>query len=186
VVHPLYTQERIIHTNELTGWNKNEATGELYRPVDWKEMKKYEVYLPTGCKWYDYWTNDVYEGGQNVKVNAPLAYMPLFVKAGSIVPVGPEVQYVAEKAWDNLEIKVYPGADAEFTLYEDEGDNYNYQKGMYSTITFKWNDKSKTLTIDKRKGDFPGMLQQRKFNVKVMGGAEKSVDYNGNRVRVKL
>ncbi|MBO5881416.1 MAG: DUF5110 domain-containing protein [Paraprevotella sp.] len=186
VVHPLYTQERIIHTNEMSGWNKNEETGELYRPVDWNEMKKYEVYLPMGCKWYDYWTNDVYEGGQSIKVNAPLAYMPLFVKEGSIVPVGPEVQYVAEKAWDNMDIKVYPGADAEFTLYEDEGDNYNYQKGMYSTITFKWNDKSKTLTIDKRKGDFPGMLQQRKFNVKVMGGAEKSVDYNGNRVRVKL
>lgn len=186
VGHPLYTRERIVKTDELSGWNKNEATGELYRPVDWKQMKTYEVYLPAGCKWYDYWTNNTYEGGQNVKANAPLAYSPLYVKAGSIIPVGPEVQYTSEKPWDNLDIKVYPGANAEFTLYEDEGDNYNYQKGMYSTITFKWNDKSKTLTVDRRKGDFPGMLKERKFNIKVAGGAEKTVTYNGKRLNVKM
>ena len=186
VGHPLYTRERIVKTDELSGWNKNEATGELYRPVDWKQMKTYEVYLPAGCKWYDYWTNNTYEGGQNVKANAPLAYSPLYVKAGSIIPVGPEVQYTSEKPWDNLDIKVYPGANAEFTLYEDEGDNYNYQKGMFSTITFKWNDKSKTLTVDRRKGDFPGMLKERKFNIKVAGGAEKTVTYNGKRLSVKM
>ena len=185
VVHPLYTQERIIHTDELSGWNKNEATGELYRPVNWKESKTYEVYLPAGTKWYDYWTNEVYEGGQDIKANAPLAIMPLFVKAGSIVPVGPEVQYTNEKAWDNLDIVVYPGADAEFTLYEDEGDNYNYEKGMYSTIKFKWNDKTRTLTIDRRQGEYPGMLTTRKFNVKVVGGAEKTIDYNGHKVSIK-
>lgn len=185
VVHPLYTQERIIHTDELSGWNKNEATGELYRPVNWKESKTYEVYLPAGTKWYDYWTNEVYEGGQDIKANAPLAIMPLFVKAGSIVPVGPEVQYTNEKAWDNLDIIVYPGADAEFTLYEDEGDNYNYEKGLYSTIKFKWNDKARTLTIDRLQGEYPGMLTTRKFNIKVVGGAEKTIDYNGRKVSIK-
>ena len=186
VAHPLYTQERIIHTNELSGWNKSESNGELYRPVDWKEMKTYEVYLPAGCQWYDFWTNNRYDGGQNVQANAPLAYSPLYIKAGSIIPVGPEVQYTSEKPWDNLDIHVYPGADAEFTLYEDEGDNYNYQKGMYSTITLKWNDKSKTLTIDTRKGNFPGMLLTRKFNIKVAGGAEKTIDYKGTRVSVSM
>jgi alpha-D-xyloside xylohydrolase len=185
VGHPLYTEERIIKTNELTGWNKNEATGELYRPVNWKENKTYEVYLPDGTKWYDYWTNKVYDGGQNIDANAPLAIMPLFVKAGSIIPVGPEVQYTDEKPWDNLDIVVYPGADAEFTLYEDEGDNYNYEKGLYSTIKFKWNDKARTLTIDRRQGEYPGMLTTRKFNVKVVGGAEKTIDYNGRKVSIK-
>jgi alpha-D-xyloside xylohydrolase len=186
VAHPLYTRERIIRTDELSGWNKNETTGELYRPVDWKQMKTYEVYLPAGTKWYDYWTNKVYEGGQDVKANAPLAYSPLYVKAGSIIPVGPEVQYTSEKPWDNLDIVVYPGADAEFTLYEDEGDNYNYEKGMYTTISFKWNDKSKSLTVDSRKGEYPGMLKSRKFNVKVVGLGEKTVDYSGKRVKVSM
>ena len=185
VAHPLYTEERIVRGDELTGWDRNQATGELYRPVDWKENKTYEVYLPAGTKWYDYWTNRLYEGGQNIQANAPLAYSPLFVKAGSIVPVGPEVQYTTEKPWDNLDIVVYPGADAEFTLYEDEGDNYNYEKGLYSTITFKWNDKERSLTISNRQGKYPGMISSRKFNVKVVGGKEKSVNYNGNKVVIK-
>ena len=186
VGHPLYTREKLVSTDELSGWNKDEENkGELYRPVNWKEMKTYEVYLPAGAKWYDFWTNKLYDGGQEIQADAPLAYSPLYIKAGSIIPIGPEVQYTSEKPWDNLDIVVYPGADAEFTLYEDEGDNYNYQKGMYSTITFKWNDKAKSLTIDRRQGDFPGMLKTRKFNVKIAGGTAKTVDYNGRRVSVK-
>lgn len=94
--------------------------------------------------------------------------MPVYVKAGSIVPWGPSVQYATEKDWDNLEIRIYPGKDATFTLYEDENDNYNYEKGIYSTITFDWNDKDRILTISDRNGAFPGMLKKRTFNVAVV------------------
>jgi len=121
----------------------------------------------------------------------------LYVKAGSILPIGPKVQYATEKKWDNLEIRVYPGADGEFTLYEDENDNYDYEKGAYSTITFKWDNEKKTLTINDRQGSFPGMLTERKFNiVKVAAGTgtgmdavttyDKVVTYNGKKVVVNL
>ena len=123
--------------------------------------------------------------------------MPLFVKAGSIIPIGPKVQYATEKKWDNLEIRVYPGADGEFTLYEDENDNYNYEKGIYSTITFKWDDAKKVLTIGDRKGSFPEMLKERKFNIIVVTPNkgtgmnavkkyDKVVKYNGKEMVVSL
>ena len=170
VLHPLYTKEQVE-------WNSDRD----YPTVDWTAEKQYDVYLPAGAQWYDYYTHDRYEGGQTITANAPLAYAPIYVKAGSIVPFGPEVQYAQEKPWDELEIVVFPGADAEFTLYEDEGDGYGYEQGICSTITFKWNDKARTLTIGKRQGSFPGMLATRKFNVKVVGGAEKVATYNGKQ-----
>ena len=175
VLDPLYTAEKI-----------ERSRGREYPTVDWTTEKHYKVYLPQGAQWYDYRTNQCYDGGQEITTLAPLAYAPLFVKAGSIIPLGPDVQYTTEKAWDNLDIVVYPGANAEFTLYEDEGDNYNYEKGIYSTITFKWNDKAGVLTIDKRQGSFPGMLTTRKFNVKIAGSTAKSITYNGKRTTVRL
>lgn len=175
VLDPLYTEEKIERTR-----------GKEYPTVDWTAEKRYDVYLPQGTKWYDYYTNQCYDGGQELSTLAPLAYAPLYVKAGSIIPLGPDVQYTNEKPWDNLDIIVYPGANGEFTLYEDEGDNYNYEKGLYSTITFKWNDKSGVLTIDKRQGSFPGMLTQRTFNVKIAGTSGKTISYNGKRTTVKL
>jgi alpha-D-xyloside xylohydrolase len=110
----------------------------------------------------------------------------MFVRAGSILPLGPEMQYVGEKNWDNLELRVYPGADGTFVLYEDEGDGYNYEKGVYATITMKWNDRSKTLTIGDRQGQYPGMLQQRKFTVVLPDGTTRTVDYNGQAQAVTL
>ena len=175
VLDPLYTEEKIERTR-----------GKEYPTVDWTAEKRYDVYLPQGTKWYDYYTNQCYDGGQELSTLAPLAYAPLYVKAGSIIPLGPDVQYTNEKPWDNLDIIVYPGANGEFTLYEDEGDNYNYEKGLYSTITFKWNDKAGTLTLDKRQGSFPGMLTQRTFNVKIAGTSGKAISYNGKRTTVKL
>ena len=112
--------------------------------------------------------------------------VPMFVKAGSILPLGPEMQYVGEKAWDNIELRIYPGADGEFTLYEDEGDNYNYEKGQYATITFRWNDRSRTLTLGERKGNYPGMLQKRQFTIVLPGGQSKQVDYDGSEQNVRL
>ncbi len=112
------------------------------------------------------------------------------------MPWGPDVQYATEKPWTDLEIRVYPGADGSFTLYEDENDNYNYEKGMYSTIGFDWDNKSKTLTIGKRNGEFPGMNKERRFNIVLvseMSGSgdkpmkvTKTVAYSGNELKVKL
>jgi alpha-D-xyloside xylohydrolase len=164
---------------------------------DFSTLRSRELYLPKGTGWYDFWTGEKFSGGQTIKKEAPLDIIPLYVKAGSILPVGPKVQFATEKKWDNLEIRVYEGANGEFTLYEDENDNYNYEKGVYSTITFNWNDTKKVLAISDRKGSFPGMITGRKFNiVKVSTGNgtgmdvvekyTKVVDYNGMKVIVKL
>lgn len=136
---------------------------------DFSKVKKKNVYLPNGTQWYDFWTGEKFDGGQTHVKKAPLDIIPLYVKAGSILPIGPKVQFATEKKWDNLEIRVYEGANGEFTLYEDENDNYNYEKGIYSTIKFTWDDAKKVLTIGSRKGEFPGMLNERKFNIVVVG-----------------
>lgn len=132
---------------------------------DFSLVKTKDVYLPKGADWFDFWTGEKYAGGQLVEKDVPLDIIPIYVKAGSILPWGPKVQFATEKNWGNLEIRIYEGASGEFTLYEDENDNYNYENGKYSTIKFKWNDKQNSLTIDDRKGSFPGMMNDRKFNI---------------------
>lgn len=111
----------------------------------------------------------------------------MFARAGSIIPNGPKVNYATERPWDNLVIKVFPGADGRFTLYEDEGDNYNYTKGKYTTIDFVYDRKSGTVTVNDRKGEYPGMLASRKFTI-VNGatGNRNEIDYNGKAVKVAL
>ena len=185
VVDPLYTQEKIVKTDPMSGWDKQNLQRETYAKVDWTAPKTFSVYLPAGAQWYDYWTNAKLNGGQTITASAPLSHSPLYIKAGSILPLGPDVQYANENKFDNIDLVVYPGANATFTLYEDEGDNYNYEKGQYSTIQLTWNDHSKTLTIGKREGSFPGMLATRTFNVKIVGGTQKSVTYSGKAVTVK-
>ncbi len=156
-----------------------------------------ELYLPAGTDWYDFWTGERLTGGQKVKKDTPLDIIPIYVRTGSIIPFGPEVQYATEKKWDNLEIRIYEGANGSFTLYEDENDNYNYEKGVCSTIAFSWNNAKKTLTISDRKGSFPGMLTERKFNVMLVAkdkgsGAEKAekfdkeIIYAGQKITIKL
>ena len=110
----------------------------------------------------------------------------LYVRAGSIVPLGPDVQYVTEKKWDNLKVCVYPGADGNFVLYEDEGNNYNYENGAYTEIPMTWNDAKRTLTIDARRGCYEGMLDERKFTVRMPDGSEKTVLYKGKKINVKF
>lgn len=104
---------------------------------------------------------------------------PLYVKAGTVMVEGPDVQYVGEKPWDDLAVTVYPGADGSFVLYEDAGDGYGYEKGESSTIRFTWDDKAQTLTIGARQGAYPGMLGKRTFRVKTRGNVEKTVAYDG-------
>lgn len=187
VLNPLYTKEKIVRTDEMSGWNKQEgAPAENgYPAIDWKEAKQYEVYLPAGADWFDFWTNEKHAGGKTLTAAAPLAHSPLYIKAGSILPLGPDVQYANENKYDNLTLVVYPGANAEFTLYEDEGDNYNYEQGKYSTIRLTWNEKSRTFTIGNRQGAFEGMPVTRTFNVKIVGGTERTVKYNGKAVHIK-
>jgi alpha-D-xyloside xylohydrolase len=136
----------------------------LVAPVTESNVNEWNVYLPKSVEWYDFWTGKRFEGGQTINTDAPLDKIPLFIKAGSIIPLGPTIQYSTEKN-DPIEIRIYPGANGEFTLYEDENDNYDYEKGIYSTITFKWDDAKKALTIDNRRGSFPGMSNEHKFNI---------------------
>jgi alpha-D-xyloside xylohydrolase len=189
---------------------ENRSTGAARMRLLWKtpstfareqstveKEKMREVYLPTRHTWYDFWTGKVLKGGRTIKADAPIDKIPLFVKAGSIVPMGPFLQYSTEKPADSLELRIYPGADGNFTLYEDENDNYNYERGVSATIPFKWNDARRELTIGTRKGSFPGMLLERTINVVLVGKnngiglpmsgrIDKVVHYRGTRVTVRM
>jgi alpha-D-xyloside xylohydrolase len=165
--------------------------------ANFNKYQSRSLYLPKGTDWFDFWTGEKTTGGQTIERKTPIDIIPLYVKTGSIIPFGPKVQYAAEKKWDNLDIRIYPGANGEFTLYEDENDNYNYEKGIYSTITFTWDDAKKTLTINDRKGSFPGMLAERKFNIvrvdknkgagtDVVEKYDRVVSYLGKKVVFKL
>ena len=178
-------------------WKNRVKGSDTVKVEDFATIKTKDVYLPKGTDWYDFWTGEKFNGGETVKKETPLDIIPLYVKAGSILPLGPKVQYATEKKWDNLEIRVYEGASGEFTLYEDENDNYNYEKGACSTITFSWNDKQKALTINDRKGSFPGMIAERKFNIVLVGKSKGTgsaltdkvdnvVNYSGKKTMVKL
>jgi len=166
-------------------------------PADFTQTKSVDVYLPTGASWVDFWTGKRQAGGQNVQRETPIDLLPLYVRAGSVLPLGPRQQYTGEKDGAPLEIRVYPGADGEFTLYEDENDNYNYEKGAYATIRMRWNDKTRQLTFEDRAGSFTGMQASRTFRVLVVDeqhgtgvGADdapaKEVQYAGKKTTVKL
>ena len=177
-------------------YNKLSKSGKATTHIeDFSMVKSDEVYLPNGTDWFDYWTGEKLKGGQRVNKETPIDIIPLYVKAGSILPIGPKVQYATEKKWDELEIRIYPGANGEFMLYEDEKDNYNYENGAYSTIKFKWDDKARQLSISERKGSFKGMLESRMFNVVLIdkssadeksGLATKSIKYNGRTTIVNF
>ena len=183
-------------TDPLYTYKDRERKGHLIYPDVKKAAAPVDVYLPRGNKWYDFWNNSLFEGGQNIQRLCPIDIMPVFVKAGTILPFGPETQYSSEKPWDELEIRVYPGANGEFAFYEDEGDNYNYEKGKFSVIKFSWDEAMHTLTIAPRRGSFKGMLEHRKFRVVLVGADSgagnlpmtptKVVEYNGKAVKVIL
>ena len=188
VTRPLYTEEKIVRTDAMSGWNRTESheQGTDYPAVNWNEERTYEAYLPAGAEWYDFWTGQCYDGGQTLTATIPLSHSPLYVRAGSILPIGPDVQWAAQKPWDDLEIIVYPGADADFTLYEDEGDSYRYEQGQYTEIPMHWNDRSRKLTIGRRAGSFPTMLATRQFRVHTPDGTTRTLRYDGRAISVKL
>ena len=168
----------------------------LVSPVLKEHATQRSVYLPSGAEWYDFWTGQKTAGGKSLDVAAPLDRIPLDVRAGSIVPLGPEIEY-AGQATDPIELRIYPGKDGDFTYYEDEGDSYRYTSGAYATIAIHWNDAAQTLNFAKREGSFNGMPQKHTFNVVIVkpghgvgpgvtAKADKTVSYSGDAATVKF
>ncbi|MBW7458613.1 DUF5110 domain-containing protein, partial [Paenibacillus sepulcri] len=155
------------------------------------------VYLPAGTSWHDFWTGDYYGGGQTIDADAGLATMPLFVRAGSIVPIGPDVQHSGEQPDAPWTLLIYGGADGSFVLYEDEGDGYGYEQGEHAAVTLLYHDQSRTLTFGSRQGSYGGMNVKRSFQVKVMTEgmgyldeagipARQTVEYEGSALTIQL
>jgi alpha-D-xyloside xylohydrolase len=168
----------------------------MVSPVATEGATSRSVYLPGKGKWYDFWTGRTEPSGRHIDAAAPVETMPLYVRAGSIVPMGPKIEYVGEKPADPIELRIYRGANGTFTLYEDEGDSYRYEKGIYATIPINWDEATQTLTLGERKGEFPGMLKRRTFHVVfvrenhgtgvgVSDRTDRSVQYSGHAVSVK-
>ncbi len=175
---------------------------EQYFPLDktkeqgLSDVKSRSVYLPAGYDWYDFWTGEKIAGGKVISRETPIDIIPIYVRAGSIIPMGPYLQYATEKPEDPIELRIYTGADASFVIYEDENDNYNYEKGVYAEIPVTWNEQTQTLTIGARKGTFPGMLKNRTFHVvwimknhgtgvALEENSDMAVKYTGETITVK-
>ena len=185
ILEAQYTQERIIREDAMTGWDRKDTTdGTAVAAVDFTAPKTATKYLPKGTLWYDFWTGQAYRGGQTVALTTALDRVPMFVRAGSILPLGPEMQYVGEKSWSQLELRVYPGADGTFVLYEDEGDGYAYEQGVYATTPMQWDDRHRTLTIGRRQGSYPGMLTERQFTIVLPDGTARTARYRGETITV--
>ena len=135
-------------------------------PVSQYKARSRSVYFPMGG-WYDFYTGRYIVGGKRFTVDAPYERMPLYVREGSIIPFGPQIEWCDQKPSDDILLAVYAGADASFTLYEDDGLSYGYERGEYSTIELRWSDAGRTLTVGPRKGSWPGMLRSRRFRVVV-------------------
>jgi alpha-D-xyloside xylohydrolase len=169
----------------------------LINPVTEYKARMRDVYLPEGTGWYDLKSGIYFKGGQSIEAESPYTDIPIFVKEGSIIPCGPEIQYTTEKLPDPIRLFVYTGRDGSFTLYEDENINYNYEKGSFSLIPFNYNEENKVLTIESRTGEFPGMLETRTFEVVWINKNKPSgldfesepdevVTYNGTHQSVKM
>jgi alpha-D-xyloside xylohydrolase len=167
----------------------------LVAPVTTEGATSRTVYLPE-AKWYDFWTGAAVEGGKRIQADAPIEKLPLFVRAGSIVPFGPAVEWATQKVEAPIELRVYPGADGDFTLYQDENDGYAYEKGAHATIPIHWDETKKTLTVGPVEGKFPGMPKSWTFRVVVVGQghgvgngvsekADAEVKFSGEKVVVK-
>jgi alpha-D-xyloside xylohydrolase len=169
----------------------------MISPVYEYKARNRKVYLPSVANWYNLNTGKYFTGGQTVEAEAPLSNIPVFVKEGSILPFGPELQFAAEKLADPITLFVYTGKDGSFELYEDEGTNYNYEKGQFSIIPMTYNESTKTLTIGKRKGAYSGMPEQRVFQIVVVTKSlpvgldfnrkpDKTIKYSGEEHNIKI
>jgi alpha-D-xyloside xylohydrolase len=150
--------------------------------------KTRSVYLPAGTEWYDFWTDQRYQGGQTIEANAPLEVIPLYVRAGSIVPLGPYRQHVDDQPEAPIELHIYPGSNGSFLLYEDEGDNYRYEQGAFATILIEWDNAARRLTLGQRLGQYPGLPEHREFHLLLhdVKSGERRVQYGGQSIVVDL
>jgi len=169
----------------------------LVAPVTSYQARNREVYLPKGSSWYDFYTGIFYQGGQKLNADASVDRLPLYIKAGAIIPVGVVILYTAQETGEPLEIKVYQGNNGNFTLYEDDGTTYNYEKGQYSSIPFSYSDSEQMLVIGERKGTFDGMNDTRKFSIRYIRNNQNAgfdhadtklteVVYSGQPLKIKL
>jgi alpha-D-xyloside xylohydrolase len=168
----------------------------LVNPVTEFKARARDVYLPAGTKWFDFYSGKPFDGSQTISASAPLSRMPLFVKAGSIVPTGPAIQYADQSLNAPITLFVYTGADGSFELYEDDGRSYAYEQGGWSRIPISYNDADGTLVIGDRVGTFEGMAETRTINLRWISGetkhaadfdakADQSVVYNGKSITIK-
>jgi alpha-D-xyloside xylohydrolase len=152
--------------------------------------------LPVGTDWTNFWTGEKTIGGQEINTPVPIETIPLFVRAGAIVPLGPALQYASEQPAESIELRVYRGADGAFTLYENDGDSYRYEKGVFASIPITWNEQTQTLVLGQRKGQFAGMLNQRTFRIvwvkpshgtelPITDNADEDVTYQGKAMTVR-
>jgi alpha-D-xyloside xylohydrolase len=150
----------------------NPITRAMYYTAESTQLKGVSktrsVYLPAGADWYDFWTGEHYSGGQTIIADAPLDTMPLYVRSGSIVPIGPDIQHTGESTDAPIELHIYPGHDGHFTFYDDEGDNYNYEQGHFAMIRLSWDEAARRLTLHDRQGGYPGIPDSREFRI-IMG-----------------
>jgi alpha-D-xyloside xylohydrolase len=169
----------------------------LVNPVLKADAAKRSVYLPPAAAWYDFWTGRSLAGGQEIEADAPLDRIPLFVPAGSILPMGPPIEYATQDPAGPIELRIYHGADGKFELYEDAGDGYGYVQGQHSLIPLRWDDRGSVLTIGARQGSFPNMIERRKFHIvlvgqghgtglDVAGAPNAEVDYDGREVHTSV
>ncbi len=184
VTDPLYTY-----------LDKNKEGYTIYPDIT-KAAAPVNVYLPEGNAWYDFYNNELFQGGEDILAVAPIDHIPVYVKAGSIIPFGPQVQHTGEKPWDILELRIYPGADAQFILYEDDGVSYDYETGKFTEIPFHWDNRSRTLTIGDRKGSYEGMISNRVFDITIVdsntpagdipASSNNKISYTGSKQTLKL
>lgn len=162
----------------------------LVNPVTEEGATNRPVYLPAANAWYDFWSGEKLAGGRRIVAEAPLDRIPLYVRAGSILPLGPEVEYAEQRTKEPTELRVYRGRDGSFTLYDDQGDTYGYEKGARAIIPLRWDDKAAALTIGGRQGDYPGMPREKIFRIVVVdganGGISKEVRYTGQPIVVRF
>jgi alpha-D-xyloside xylohydrolase len=202
VTHDGYTMMRALPMDFRGDANTRDISDQymfgpafLVSPVVQPKALTRSVYLPVSSAWRGFWTGESSRGGGRADALAPQEVIPLFVRAGSIIPMGPDLQYADEKPADPIELRIYRGADGSFTLYEDEGDSYRYEKGAYATIRIQWKESNQTLTIGKRTGKFPGMLNERMFHIVWVsanhgvgiastGQPDAVVRYNGDVVKI--
>jgi alpha-D-xyloside xylohydrolase len=168
----------------------------LVNPVLKQDATQRSVYLPRASLWYNFWTGASVKGGQDIQAEAPLDRMPLFVRAGSIMPLGPEIEYAEQEPEGPIELRIYTGADGKFELYQDESDNYDYEMGMHTIIPIEWSEADRTLTIGNRTGKYPGMPGKITFHVvwvspnhgvgeTVEGNPDRTVIYSGSSVSIR-